>query len=63
MGFGLPDENSHAPNERLDLENYQKGILAAAYLYEELAGAAPARPRLTTSSRGRTSDKARARRR
>ncbi len=37
MGFGLPDENSHAPNERLDLENYQKGILSAVYLYEELA--------------------------
>jgi acetylornithine deacetylase/succinyl-diaminopimelate desuccinylase-like protein len=36
MGFGLPDENSHAPNERLDLENYQKGIDAAVYLYEEL---------------------------
>ncbi len=36
MGFGLPDENSHAPNERLDLENYQKGILSAVYLYEEL---------------------------
>jgi acetylornithine deacetylase/succinyl-diaminopimelate desuccinylase-like protein len=36
MGFGLPDENSHAPNEKLDLENYQKGILSAVYLYEEL---------------------------
>ena len=42
MGFGLPDENSHAPNERLDLENYQKGILSAVYLYEELAKPAPA---------------------
>ena len=42
MGFGLPDENSHAPNERLDLENYQRGILSAAYLYEELARKAPA---------------------
>jgi acetylornithine deacetylase/succinyl-diaminopimelate desuccinylase-like protein len=42
MGFGLPDENSHAPNERLDLENYQRGILSAAYLYEELAKKAPA---------------------
>jgi acetylornithine deacetylase/succinyl-diaminopimelate desuccinylase-like protein len=41
MGFGLPDENSHAPNERLDLENYQRGILSAAYLYEELAKKAP----------------------
>jgi acetylornithine deacetylase/succinyl-diaminopimelate desuccinylase-like protein/molybdopterin-guanine dinucleotide biosynthesis protein A len=39
MGFGLPDENSHAPNERLDLENYRKGILAAVHLYEELARA------------------------
>ncbi len=37
MGFGLPDENSHAPNERLELENYEKGILSAIYLYEELA--------------------------
>ena len=37
MGFGLPDENSHAPNERLHLDNYQRGILAAVYLYEELA--------------------------
>ncbi len=50
MGFGLPDENSHAPNERLDLENYEKGILAAFYLYEELdrmtaaEPEAPARP-------------------
>jgi len=41
MGFGLPDENSHAPNERLDLENYQRGVLAAVYLLEELARPAP----------------------
>ncbi|HTP53172.1 MAG TPA: dipeptidase [Anaeromyxobacteraceae bacterium] len=43
MGFGLPDENSHAPNERLDLDNYHRGILAAVYLLEELAK--PGRPR------------------
>ncbi len=36
MGFGQPDENAHAPNEWLDLENYQLGIKSAAYLYEEL---------------------------
>jgi acetylornithine deacetylase/succinyl-diaminopimelate desuccinylase-like protein len=37
MGFGQPDENSHAPNEWLDLENYHLGIKSAAYLYDELA--------------------------
>jgi acetylornithine deacetylase/succinyl-diaminopimelate desuccinylase-like protein len=55
MGFGLPDENSHAPNERLDLENYQRGILSAAYLYEELgkdaSGPAPGKARRTQARR------------
>ncbi len=37
LGFGLPDENSHAPNERLDLENYHQGIISVAHLYEELS--------------------------
>ena len=37
MGFGQPDENAHAPNEWLDLENYHLGIKSAAFLYEELA--------------------------
>jgi len=37
MGFGQPDENSHAPNERLVLDNFHLGIKAAAYLYDELA--------------------------
>ena len=44
LGFGLPDENAHAPNERLNLENFQKGILSLAYFYDEVAranGAAP----------------------
>ena len=36
MGFGQPDENSHAPNERLVLDNFHQGIKAAAYLYDEL---------------------------
>ena len=38
MGFGQPDENAHAPNEWLDLENYYLGIKSAAYLYDEIAG-------------------------
>ncbi len=39
MGIGLPDENAHAPNEKLDLDNFHHGMLSAAYLYEELAEA------------------------
>ena len=38
FGVGLPDENAHAPNERLDLGNFHNGIVASAILYEELAG-------------------------
>ena len=53
MGFGLPDENSHAPNERLDLENYHRGILAAAYLLEELAKPRPAAKSKRPSRRAR----------
>ncbi len=37
LGFGLPDENAHAPNERLNLENFQKGILSLAYYYDEVS--------------------------
>jgi len=37
IGFGLPDENAHAPDEHLSLENYYGGIKAIAHLYEDLA--------------------------
>jgi acetylornithine deacetylase/succinyl-diaminopimelate desuccinylase-like protein len=40
FGVGLPDENAHAPNEKLDLGNFHNGIIASAYLYEEIAGVA-----------------------
>jgi acetylornithine deacetylase/succinyl-diaminopimelate desuccinylase-like protein len=36
FGVGLPDENAHAPNEKLDLGNFQNGIIASAYLYQEI---------------------------
>jgi acetylornithine deacetylase/succinyl-diaminopimelate desuccinylase-like protein len=36
MGFGQPDENAHAPNEWLDLENFHLGIKSAAHLYDEI---------------------------
>jgi acetylornithine deacetylase/succinyl-diaminopimelate desuccinylase-like protein len=37
FGVGLPDENAHAPNEKLDVANFQGGIIASAILYEEVA--------------------------
>jgi acetylornithine deacetylase/succinyl-diaminopimelate desuccinylase-like protein len=38
FGVGLPDENAHAPDEKLDLGNFHNGIIAAAFLYQEIAG-------------------------
>jgi acetylornithine deacetylase/succinyl-diaminopimelate desuccinylase-like protein len=37
FGVGLPDENAHAPDEKLDLGNFHNGIIASAYLYREIA--------------------------
>jgi acetylornithine deacetylase/succinyl-diaminopimelate desuccinylase-like protein len=37
FGVGLPDENAHAPNEKLDVGNFHNGIIASAILYEEIA--------------------------
>jgi acetylornithine deacetylase/succinyl-diaminopimelate desuccinylase-like protein len=36
MGFGLPGENAHAPDEWLSVENFEKGTHAAAALLSEL---------------------------
>jgi acetylornithine deacetylase/succinyl-diaminopimelate desuccinylase-like protein len=36
MGIGLNDDNLHAPNEKLDLDNFHRGNEAAAFLMEEL---------------------------
>jgi acetylornithine deacetylase/succinyl-diaminopimelate desuccinylase-like protein len=36
LGFGLPDENSHAPNEFLDLNNFFGGIKTSAHFFNEL---------------------------
>ena len=40
FGVGLPDENAHAPNEKLDLGNFHNGVIASAYLYQEIGGLA-----------------------
>ena len=36
FGVGLPDENAHAPDEKLDLGNFHNGVIASAYLYKEI---------------------------
>lgn len=38
MGFGLPDDNLHAPNEKLHLPNFYRGIRASIAFMQELAG-------------------------
>jgi acetylornithine deacetylase/succinyl-diaminopimelate desuccinylase-like protein len=37
IGFGLPGENAHAPNEWMSVDNYQRGAEAIALMYQELA--------------------------
>jgi acetylornithine deacetylase/succinyl-diaminopimelate desuccinylase-like protein len=36
LGFGLPDENAHAPDEFLDLENFFGGIRTSVHFFNEL---------------------------
>ena len=36
LGFGLPDENAHSPNEWLSLANYRRGMETLVRLWDEL---------------------------
>jgi acetylornithine deacetylase/succinyl-diaminopimelate desuccinylase-like protein len=39
MGFGLPDDNLHAPNEKFHIANFHRGIESIILLFEELGRA------------------------
>jgi acetylornithine deacetylase/succinyl-diaminopimelate desuccinylase-like protein len=38
MGFGLPDDNLHAPNEKFHIANFHRGIESIVRLLEIVAG-------------------------
>jgi acetylornithine deacetylase/succinyl-diaminopimelate desuccinylase-like protein len=38
MGFGLPDDNIHAPNEKFNLKNFELGIQSLIRFLEEVGG-------------------------
>ncbi len=38
MGFGLPDDNLHAPNEKYSLSQFFKGIRTVARFFENMGG-------------------------
>ena len=36
MGFGLPDDNLHAPNEKFHIPNFHRGIESICLFFEKL---------------------------
>jgi len=36
MGFGLPDDNLHAPNEKFHIPNFYRGIESICLFFERL---------------------------
>jgi acetylornithine deacetylase/succinyl-diaminopimelate desuccinylase-like protein len=38
MGFGLPDDSLHAPNEKFNLKNFELGITSLIRFLEEVGG-------------------------
>jgi acetylornithine deacetylase/succinyl-diaminopimelate desuccinylase-like protein len=37
LGWGQDDDNTHSPNEKFSLDDYHRGTLASAHLWQELA--------------------------
>jgi len=41
MGFGLPDDNLHAPNEKFHIANFHRGIETIITFFEALGAGVP----------------------
>jgi acetylornithine deacetylase/succinyl-diaminopimelate desuccinylase-like protein len=37
LGIGLPDDNAHSPDEKFNLDCFEKGQRMSAHLWQELA--------------------------
>ena len=37
LGWGQNDDNTHSPNEKFSLDDYHRGTLASAALWEQIA--------------------------
>jgi succinyl-diaminopimelate desuccinylase len=44
LGWGQNDDNTHSPNEKFSLDDYHRGTLASAQLWQELADVTPRAP-------------------
>jgi succinyl-diaminopimelate desuccinylase len=40
LGLGLPEDNMHSPNEKFDLDCFERGQWMSAHLWQELSAAA-----------------------
>jgi acetylornithine deacetylase/succinyl-diaminopimelate desuccinylase-like protein len=45
MGFGLPDDGLHSPNEKYKIDNYYTGIMTIAHFFEQYGAQAATEPR------------------
>jgi succinyl-diaminopimelate desuccinylase len=43
LGWGQNDDNTHSPNEKFSLDDFHRGTLASAHLWQQLASVTPKR--------------------